>query len=398
MEKILVIDDEENIVKILGELLKVKGYETLTANSGREGMALFQVDRPGLVIVDVVMPGLDGIEVLYEIKHSSPETEVIMMTAYEDSDLAIKSLHFEASDFITKPINPEELYLSIKRALEKRSMKRQLAEYTKDLEKLVEDRTRRFLRAERQALIGDLVQGLLHSIQEPLSIIGTRAEFLKWKLRGLTETQVSSQDYLSSENIKQNQAKMEKNIQDIEIISKNARSITKIIENFMYKCAHEHQEKEESIDVNQVITQEMMFFDSHVFFKHRIEKTYDLDPNLEKVSMVYGDLTQIFDNLLKNAIDAMYNSPQKKLKIATFQDDGNVFIEFTDTRLPHFKGDSEYSEWKENESSAMGLGFLTCMSLIAKYGGNIEVNTHQEEGAGIRLKIPKRREGSSPSL
>ena len=69
------------------------------------------------------MPGIDGIEVLSEIKNNFFNTEVIMLTAYEDNDLAVKSLHFGASDFITKPINSDELDIYIKRALKKIYMK-----------------------------------------------------------------------------------------------------------------------------------------------------------------------------------------------------------------------------------------------------------------------------------
>ena len=72
----------------------------------------------------------------------------------------------------------------------------------------------------------------------------------------------------------------------------------------------------------------VMFFDSHLYFKHRIARRYNLDPNPEKVRMVQSDLSQIFDILIKNAIEAMYASPLKKLAMSTAQDGRNMYIDF----------------------------------------------------------------------
>ena len=97
--------------------------------------------------------------------------------------------------------------------------------------------------------------------------------------------------------------------QYIETILENARFITGVIENIMMRCIQDQNEKEESIDVHETIKQKMMFYDSHLYFKHQIEKRYNLDPDMEKVRAVHSDLSQIFDALIKNAIEAMYDSP-----------------------------------------------------------------------------------------
>jgi C4-dicarboxylate-specific signal transduction histidine kinase len=73
---------------------------------------------------------------------------------------------------------------------------------------------------------------------------------------------------------------------------------------------------------------EIMFFDSHLYFKHRIAKRYNLDPNLEKVRVVQSDLSQVFGILIKNAIEAMYASPLKKLTMSTSQDGRNIYVDF----------------------------------------------------------------------
>ena len=102
--KLLLIDDEEGIRKILGLSLRDAGYEVITAADGKQGLECLQQENPSIVLTDIKMPGLDGMEVLQRIKSISPDTEVIMITGHGEMDLAVKSLQLEASDFITKPI------------------------------------------------------------------------------------------------------------------------------------------------------------------------------------------------------------------------------------------------------------------------------------------------------
>jgi signal transduction histidine kinase len=108
---------------------------------------------------------MDGIELLRQIKKDSPEAEVIMFTGHGDMDLAIKSLKYEATDFVTKPINDEVLDIALKRARERISMRRQIREYTQNLERLVEEKTQQLLAAERMAAVGKTVTELAHAIK-----------------------------------------------------------------------------------------------------------------------------------------------------------------------------------------------------------------------------------------
>ncbi|UCF94922.1 MAG: response regulator, partial [Desulfobacterales bacterium] len=103
--KLLLADDEEGIRKVLGIALADSGYEVLTAEDGVEALRIFRQFKPSIVLTDIKMPGMDGIELLRKIKQEDPDTEVIMITGHGDMDLAIKSLKYEATDFVTKPIN-----------------------------------------------------------------------------------------------------------------------------------------------------------------------------------------------------------------------------------------------------------------------------------------------------
>jgi len=115
-EKILVVDDQEGIRKVLNILLSDIGYHVFTAENTEEGLRIFRDVNPPIVLTDIKMPGRDGIEFLCEIKQVSPETEVIMITGHGDMELAIKSLKYDATDFINKPIRNDVLEIALKRA------------------------------------------------------------------------------------------------------------------------------------------------------------------------------------------------------------------------------------------------------------------------------------------
>lgn len=118
-EKILVIDDEKATLKMFRLFLDVYGFDILTAESGEEGLEVFDREKPDIVLTDIKMPGMDGIEVLQQIKKRSPATEVIVITGHGDMDLAIQALNLDAADFINKPIQRQSLEQGLARARER---------------------------------------------------------------------------------------------------------------------------------------------------------------------------------------------------------------------------------------------------------------------------------------
>ncbi len=162
---ILIVDDEEGIRKVLGISLSDMGYKVISAENGETALRLFRNIKPQIVLTDIKMPNMDGIELLICLKKEAPDTEVIMITGHGDIDLAIKSLKFEATDFVTKPVNDEALEIALKRAEERISMKRQIREYTEKLEQLVEEKSRKLVEAERMAAVGQTIAGLSHAIK-----------------------------------------------------------------------------------------------------------------------------------------------------------------------------------------------------------------------------------------
>jgi len=168
-EKILLVDDEEGIRTVLGITLADYGYTVLKAASGGEALQLFKEQTPAIVLTDIKMPGMDGIQLLRKIKEESPDTEVIMITGHGDMKLAIQSLKLNATDFITKPIHDDALEIALKRANEKIFLKTKMKEYTENLERLVDEKTKELLGAERLVAVGQTVAGLAHAIKNVVS-------------------------------------------------------------------------------------------------------------------------------------------------------------------------------------------------------------------------------------
>lgn len=146
MHKILLIDDEEANVRLLSMSLRSDGHDVVTALNGEEGLKIFQRENPKLVLTDIKMPGMDGIEVLQRIKELDPDAEVIIITGHGDIDNAIEALKLGASDFISKPVRDEVLSVALQRAEEKRAMKMQLKAYTQNLELKVQEATQQVRR------------------------------------------------------------------------------------------------------------------------------------------------------------------------------------------------------------------------------------------------------------
>ncbi|MFP4531380.1 MAG: response regulator [Desulfobacterales bacterium] len=157
---ILIVDDEPDIREVLEITLTDAGYTVYTAESGAAAMDIFREVQPPIVLTDIKMPGMDGIELLEKIKNENPETEVIMITGHGDMDVAVKSLHHDATDFITKPINDHAMEAALKKARERIAVREKMREYTENLENLILEKSQELSSSNRQLSAGDKEAGL----------------------------------------------------------------------------------------------------------------------------------------------------------------------------------------------------------------------------------------------
>ena len=136
--RILVVDDEPNARTALAEILKEEGYQVETAADGFKGLARAEEFSPDLVLTDLKMPGMDGVELLRKLRQHAPELPVVLMTAFGAVETAVSAMREGAADYLTKPLNTDELVLVIDRALERVRLRRE----THDLRSQLTERYR----------------------------------------------------------------------------------------------------------------------------------------------------------------------------------------------------------------------------------------------------------------
>jgi putative nucleotidyltransferase with HDIG domain len=140
-EKILVVDDEEAIREVVSTLLDAQGYKCTVCSNGVIALEAFGNDSFDLVLSDIVMPEMDGIRLLSELRAEDPDVPVIMVTAMHDISIALEAIRAGAYDYILKPFEKDQLHLSVRRALEHRQLVLENRTYQSDLEHLVAERT-----------------------------------------------------------------------------------------------------------------------------------------------------------------------------------------------------------------------------------------------------------------
>jgi len=140
-EQILIVDDEEAIREVVSALLKAQDYRCTVCSNGRMALESFRHNSFDLVLSDIVMPEMDGLKLLAELRLADPDVPVIMVTAMHDISIALEAIRAGAYDYILKPFEKDQLYLSVRRALEHRQVVLENQTYQSDLEHLVAERT-----------------------------------------------------------------------------------------------------------------------------------------------------------------------------------------------------------------------------------------------------------------
>ncbi len=133
-EKVLLVDDEPNILQLLSTVLEDEGYRILEASNGSEALKQVEKEDPQVVLLDIRMPGMDGLQVLRRIKENSRKTSVIMMTAYGAMDSVVEATKKGAYDYLAKPLDLEKVKVLVRRALEAQRLSQEVASLRSEME------------------------------------------------------------------------------------------------------------------------------------------------------------------------------------------------------------------------------------------------------------------------
>ena len=366
---ILLVDDEEDIREVLAIALADMGYRVLTAANGRRALELFREKNPMIVLTDIKMPGMDGIELLKTIKAENPYTQVIMITGHGDTDIAIKSLKFEAIDFITKPISNDILEIALKRANEKIITRQQLQQYTENLESLVREKS---------------------MLQDNLSSLGVMLASISHSVKGLL-TRLDGGLYLIESALNKN--KREQIEEGLDILKLNFDRVKKMIFDILY-YSKEREMNAEPLDpvrfANDVADIcEPKAKPNNIAIIRNLDDapgTFVADAEFMRSALI---------NILDNAVDACIEDHSKKEHTIYFtinQDPDHLVIEIRDNGvgMDQQTRDKVFNLFfSSKQSKGTGFGLFISKNIVQQHGGFINVKSAKGKGTCIHIKIPK---------
>jgi len=368
---ILLVDDEAGIRKVLGISLQDSGYDVHTAESAKEALRLFEEMAPPIVLTDIKMPDMDGIELLRRIKKINPDTEVIMFTGHGDMGLAIKSLKNDATDFVTKPINDEVLEIALKRARERISMRHQLREYTENLEKLVAEKAQKLIEAERMAAVGQTVSELSHAIK-------SIANGLKGSIFVLGKgIELDNKQYLQ-----EGWEMVEGNVEKIKNLSLDLLNYGK------------YGDVQFTVgDANAPVLEVVQLLQSRATAQGIALKA-ELSDQLAPVRFDPEGIHRCLLNLVTNAIDACGedDAPGKTVTVRT-QKPENWAVEYqvidTGSGMTKDVRDKIFQSFFSTKGTrGTGIGLMMTKRIVDQHQGIIEVTSEKASGSTIRIKLP----------
>lgn len=381
MKKLLIIDDERPILEMLEISLASEGYDVFTAESGKAGLEIFGRENPKLILTDIKMPRMDGIEVLKRIKEKDSEAEVIVITGHGDMDSAVAALRCGASDFLTKPIRDEVLVLALERAKQKISIAQQLKDYAENLEQTVEKRTRELRKAqedlvksERLATIGETVAGVAHYIKNILN--GLRGGMYK----------------VNSAMAKHKPAQMK---DGWDMIQRNIEKVSQLVLDLL-SYSKERSPEQKTCNPNQIVAEVIELLKQKAD-ENSIKLNVLFDPNIKEADFDPKGIHDALLNLVSNAIDAcIYDKNTSKswevtVKAGTETTDSGIekiLFEVRDNGCgmnPEIQSKVFTRFFSTKEGQGTGLGLLITQKIIQEHGG--EITMVSQEGVGTTFLV-----------
>lgn len=367
--RVLLVDDETDIRDVLSMSISDMGFEVICAEDGREGLKQFESAAPHIVLTDIKMPVMDGIELLKRIKQKNPETEVVMITGHGDMDLAIESLKHEATDFITKPINVDALEIALTRTRDKIIMRRKLADYTRSLESLIREKTDL---QDRLASLGLLISSVSHGV--------------KGLLTGLD----GGMYMMDSGFAKEDSGKVAEGWTVVKLMVDRIR---KMIMDILY-FAKDRPLQWETVPV-KAVADDVMAAMAAKADSGGIELVYEIDPDPGTLEMDSAAVLAAIINVLDNAVDACVrdeNQAEHRIVFSVQTQASWVLFSIEDNGIGMDRQtrDQLFTLFFSSKGTrGTGLGLFITNNIIGQHGGDIQVASTPGHGSRFVIRLPR---------
>lgn len=358
--KILVIDDEETMLDCCSQVLCPLGLVVETAKNGRLGLDKLKEIKPDVVLVDLRMHGISGMEILEKINEIDEQIVTIVITGYGTLESAIEAMKKGAYDFITKPFTPDVLRITMKRALDKRKLSLEAISFQQEKERL------------RQ----NFISIVSHEIKSPIVTVQQNLEIILNEMFGkITDKQ---REILLRMNLKLTELK--KLVNDWQKIA--AINSQEIVENM------------EILKLDEIIYDVETALEEQIRNK-KIKMKINIPDSISRV--FYGDksrLKEVFLNLLDNAVK--YNHENGEVEISARENGNYIAISIIDTGIGI---DAKYLPFVFDEffrvrdeaklDLGAGLGLFIVKKIIDAHSGKVEARSELGAGSTFTVFLPK---------
>jgi signal transduction histidine kinase len=367
---ILIVDDNPNIRKTMGQILKAKGFEIEEAGTGSQAVRFFGTKFFNLVLIDVRLPDMSGLEVLKAVHESNEDTLAIMMTAYASLDSSIEAMNRGAYSYITKPINMDMALAAIERGLEKQRLsmenKRLLKELAAANEKLKE------LDKRKSAFVANVS----HEFKNPLTIIN---EALSILIEGLVGDVSPEQKklILAAKNSIERLIRLVTDLLDISKIE--AGKLEMHMENF---------------DIGILVNELLVTYENELATK-KISLKKDVQ---DTAGLLWADrdkISQIVINLLGNAIKFTPAGGEISIKLIGKENEISFEISDTGPGIPEKYKETIFDKFERifpQKTEGTGLGLAIAKDIVQLHKGRIWVESEEGKGSKFIFVLPRDKE------
>ena len=405
-KKVLCIDDEEMLRLNLEDYLEDAGYCVYTAENGKAGLDLFRKESPDILLLDLRMPELDGLEVLAAIRQEAPDIPAIVISGTGVLQDVVEALRLGAWDYITKPIDDMTILdLAIDKCFERARFIRENREYKEELEETLRQKTdalqqleealdtmtrtqERLIESEKLAVLGRLVAGIAHEINTPLGVGVTAASHLSQKTKTLQEkygdeamTRSDLESYLKIAG------------ESSDMILANLYRAAALIKSFKQVAVHQSSEERRNFTLHDYI------HDVFLSLRPKFRDTqYQVDvscPEELRILNYPGVFSQILTNLVMNSLlHGFGESGHGHIRLAVRVEGDTLHLQYADDGKGIASKDLPKIFHPFFTRSAMqsgsGLGMFIVYNLVTqKLHGSIRCESEAGQGVTFYLTMPK---------